>query len=306
MSTLAEQAIDALNANFGFHEGFRAAHAKGTVCTGTFTATPEATRLTKAAHMQGDPVTAIVRFSNAVGDPGRHDGEPGGRGMATKLDLPDGSARTDMVATTAERFFARTPEEFITVLRAGRDAPKPLRLGRLAVCAIRHLRAIRILSEGLGKPPLPSYANCRYNGLHAFKWVDSGGAETWVRYSWLPDGGEASLDENEAKQLDPDYLQRDLRDRLERGETVSFTLQLRLRADDDPVNDASVAWPEERETVVAGTLEVTGLDTQRETGGDVLVFDPKRLVDGIEPSDDPILHFRPKAYDESVKRRTAT
>jgi catalase len=51
-------------------------------------------------------------------------------------------------------------------------------------------------------------------------------------------------------------------------------------------------------------LELTGRETGRETGGDVLVFDPTRVTDGIECSDDPVLLFRPKAYAESVAQRT--
>ena len=53
----------------------------------------------------------------------------------------------------------------------------------------------------------------------------------------------------------------------------------------------------------AGTLELTELETERETGGDVLVFDPTRITDGVELSDDPILQFRHLAYTESVARR---
>jgi catalase len=30
------------------------------------------------------------------------------------------------------------------------------------------------------------------------------------------------------------------------------------------------------------------------------------VTDGIEPSDDPILHFRPRAYSVSVARRAGT
>ena len=58
--------------------------------------------------------------------------------------------------------------------------------------------------------------------------------------------------------------------------------------------------------MAAGTLELTGLDTERETGGDVLVFDPSRVVDGIELSDDPVLRFRPEAYSGSVEHRTSS
>jgi catalase len=56
--------------------------------------------------------------------------------------------------------------------------------------------------------------------------------------------------------------------------------------------------------VVAGTIDLTGPETDREQGDDVLVFDPTRVVDGIELTDDPILHFRTRAYSVSVLERT--
>ena len=53
-----------------------------------------------------------------------------------------------------------------------------------------------------------------------------------------------------------------------------------------------------------GLVEVTGPDTERETGDDILVNDPTRVTDGIELSDDPILHIRTHVYGESVRRRS--
>ena len=44
--------------------------------------------------------------------------------------------------------------------------------------------------------------------------------------------------------------------------------------------------------------------TERETGADVMVMDPTRVTDGIELSDDPILHVRSHAYSVSVERRS--
>jgi catalase len=300
-ATLAEQAVDALGETFGRHPGFRAAHAKGVLYRGTFTATPEAAQLSRAAHLQGKPVEVTVRFSNAPGDPARPDGGRGGRGMAAKFYLPDGM-RTDIIGISTPRFFARSPEEFVSVIRAGRRGR--LRLLRVLLLFITHPRAALILRSGLRKLPLRSYACCRYDALHSYKWVDSTGGERFVRYRWLPEAGEASMPVKEAKRQEPDYLQHELRARVER-EPVRFTLQLALAAADDRVEDSSVAWPEERETVAAGTLELTEPDTQRETGDDVLVFDPTRVVDGIELSDDPVLRFRRPAYSISVERRSA-
>jgi catalase len=69
---------------------------------------------------------------------------------------------------------------------------------------------------------------------------------------------------------------------------------------DDP-GDPSTAWPQDRERVTVGTLEVTAPTDE----GDDFVFDPTRVTDGIEPSDDPVLRFRPRAYAISHERRTA-
>jgi catalase len=56
--------------------------------------------------------------------------------------------------------------------------------------------------------------------------------------------------------------------------------------------------------VELGRIEFTGLDTSREQGDDVLVFDPTRVTDGIECSPDPILHIRSHAYSVSVEKRS--
>jgi catalase len=85
---------------------------------------------------------------------------------------------------------------------------------------------------------------------------------------------------------------------------VRFALYARLAEEGDEVDDPTVPWPDEREQVELGTIELTGLDTTREHGGDVLVFDPTRVTDGIEVSGDKILNFRPDAYAVSVFRRT--
>ena len=85
---------------------------------------------------------------------------------------------------------------------------------------------------------------------------------------------------------------------------AAFRLVVTLAEAEDPIEDPTAAWPEEREQVVVGRLELTGPEQEREQGDDVLVFDPTRVVDGIELSDDPILSFRRRAYAVSVERRS--
>jgi catalase len=306
MATLAEQAVDAVGEIFGRHPGYRAVHAKGVLCAGTFTPSPAARTLTRATHMRGDPIAVTVRFSNASGDPDAHDGIPDGRGMAVKLYLPDGM-RTDIVTVSSRRFFARTPEEFIEFNRAirrakgGRPRPDPIRILWYLARHPKAAPAIRALRE---TKPIPSYARCRYNSLHAFRWVSPEGSSRHVRYSWLPEEGEATISSDEALSRPSDYLKRDVEARFAAGKPIRFTLELQLAEPGDPVDDPRIALPEDREWVVAGTLELTEPETRRERDEDVLVFDPTRVTDGIELSDDPILNFRPQAYSVSVERRS--
>ena len=96
-----EEVVDGVNERYGRHPGYRALHAKGAFYKATFTATPEAAALTRAAHMQGQPVPAMVRLSNGAGDPDSKDYVPDVRGMAVSFELPDGS-RTDVIAATID------------------------------------------------------------------------------------------------------------------------------------------------------------------------------------------------------------
>ena len=292
MDTLALEAVDAINAISGAHSGHRAAHAKGTLLSGTFTPSAAASELTTAAHMQGEPSRVTVRFSNGGGDPGIPDYAREGRGMAVKFYLPDGE-KTDIVSLTLPCFFVRTPEDFIAFTKA-RLEPEKLMPDFLGA----HPEALPAIQAALAADPPESYATCAYNSIHSFRWTGPDGAR-WVRYRLEPEEGERTLSGDDAKARGRDYLRDEI---LARGESA-FRLLVIVAEEGDPVHDATVAWPEERPKVEVGRLVLTGPETERERDGDILVFDPTRMVDGIELSDDPILHFRPKAYSVSVERR---
>lgn len=281
---------------FGRHPGYRALHAKGTLLRGTFTAAAGASALTRAAHMQGDPVAVTARVSNGAGNPKLPDFAPDVRGLAVKFYLPDGS-RTDIVAQTAPQFPVATPEAFLELL-AGLRRPY-----KLPGFLLRHPgAAAKLAANASAMRPVPSYADCRYYAVHAYRFLDAEGGSRWIRYTFLPEQEQPRLWPHQAVRRGRDYLQQEIRERLARG-PVRFTLALQVAAPGDRTDNPSAAWPKSREHVPAGTLELTGLDTERETGGDVLVFDPCRVTDGIELSDDPVLRYRSPAYSDSVRER---
>jgi catalase len=133
--------------------------------------------------------------------------------------------------------------------------------------------------------------------------VNSAGDGRFVRFRWEPVAGVETLSPDEARARGKTYLQDDLAERLA-GAGAAFELVVTLAGPDDPIDDPTAAWPAGREEVVVGRLELTGPEEKRERDGDVLVFDPARVVDGIELSDDEILRFRSRAYSVSVARRT--
>jgi catalase len=299
--TLAEQAVNAMNEVSGAHPGHRAAHAKGTLMAGTFTASSDAARLTRAAHMRGDPVRATVRFSNGTGDPGAPDYARVGRGLAVKLYLEDGS-KTDMIGLTLPCFFVRTPEDFIEFTRAQKRLPETGKpdMEKLGAYVAAHPESQPAIQAALAEQPPTSYATCAYNGIHSFRWTNADNEARNIRFRFEPEAGSEELSKEEARERGENYLIDEITSR----EGIAFRLIVTLAEPQDPVDDPTVAWPDERETVEVGRLEISGPEPGREQGDDVLVFDPTRVVDGIELSDDPILRFRPRAYAVSVARRS--
>jgi hypothetical protein len=74
--TLAQQLLDTIDAQFGLHPGFRPVHAKGLMCSGTFTPSAEAAKLTRVPHASRPSTAVTVRNSNSTGVPTIPDNDP--------------------------------------------------------------------------------------------------------------------------------------------------------------------------------------------------------------------------------------
>jgi catalase len=296
--TTPEEGLAAITERFGVHARHRALHAKGVICTSTFTATPEAAALTRAGHMSGEPIRTTTRLSNGSGDPTDPDYSADVRGLAVAFHLPDGT-RTDILSQTLPHYAFPDERGFLDTLAISK--PSPSALLKFPAFAVRYPRAVAELpkvNKILNR--CTSFAARHYYPFHAYKWIAADGSERFVRYTWLPTVDEPDLAKSEAKRRGADYLFDDLEQRLDR-EPMRMELEVQIAAEDDDVDDPSSVWPEERERLVVGTLEITAIDRDAD---DSIVMDPMRLVDGIEPSGDPVLHYRPPVYDLSHQRRT--
>ena len=291
------QAIDRLRAAFGGPAGHRTLHAKGRFYTGTFTATPEATALCRAGHLDGRPHEVTVRWSNAAGKQ-RADSKPDIRGMAVKFRLDDGSA-TDLLGQTSPRFPTDDPEVFVAMTEAS-EKPWTLPLFLATHPGVLPTLLASLRAGAVGSPT--SFAEVTFYPIHAYGWLDTEGRRTWVRYTFRATAAKA--DRGTGDFTGPDRLFEEMAARLERG-PVTHEVWVQVAGEGHDPHRATSVWKGARE-LLAGRIEVTAPIDDPEGGpmsSTPTVFDPGRVVDGIELSDDPILRYRPGAYSESVARR---
>ncbi|MEA2221155.1 MAG: catalase [Solirubrobacteraceae bacterium] len=282
--------IAALRRTFGEHRGCRPVHAKGIVCTGTFTGHADTARVCRARHLEGEPVTVAARLSNGTGHPDAPDWLRDRRGLATQFRLADDTT-TDLVAISHPVYFAREPQDLVDFSRM-----------RLRDYLRAHPYAATAIAIGQTSPPPASYATVAYHAVHAFRLLDAAGRGRWARWHWRPAASAEPLPVADARERSPDYLRDDLAARLASG-PVRFELEIELAADGDPVDDATALWEGERDRVAAGILELERLAPELDSGARLLVFDPTNVADGIELSDDPVLRARGGAYQLSARER---
>ncbi len=309
-TTLWEEIVDALEAvNGGPHPGYRAVHAKGTICRGPSPPRPRRTRLSRAAHLQGDPVEATVRFSNASGHPRTPDADPlAGRGMAVKFHLPGrrghrhrlGAARRlpraharglpgddprpdpgpgDRPAGSGEA--RRLPRRASRDRRRAPEGPAQARPDH----QLRHLRLPRA-------PRLLPGRRRRRNALGPLHLGAGGGARVPDRRA-ARGRADATTCRRRSGSGSPTAS------RGSRSSSPSPTTA--TRSTTRPSNGrASTRWSSSASSRCSEVVE------DAETPDNPLVFDPMRLTDGIEPSDDRSSPRGRRPTAVSIERRTAS
>src|SRR3984893_4084129 len=287
----------------GVHPGFRPAHAKGLMCIGTFSPSPQAAELTRAPHASRPSTPVTVRYSNSTGVPTVPDNDParsGPRGIAVRFHLAD-HVHTDIVAHSTNGFPVRTGEEFLEFLRAAASAGagKPEALGAFLAAppsARRFLEA--------PKPIPTSLAREAFFAVTSFKFTNAQGVSRHGRFRIRPEEGTEYLSDEHAAAKSSDFLFKEIGPRLART-PARLGVFVQLAGDGDDVTDSSVTWPEDRPEIPLGTITLTGRVDDMEPERRKIIFDPIPRVDGIDTSGDPLSEVRPEIYLLSGRRRRA-
>ncbi len=304
----AARLIDAFEGAGGKHPGFRRNHAKGICVSGYFDSNGNGLALSRASVFERGRRTPLIgRFSAPGGNPSEDDALTTVRSFALRFEMSDGEEwRTGM--NSAPVFAVRTPQAVYEQMEAMRpDArtgrPDPAKLDAFFA---RHPETNALRDWLASHPPSSAFHDATYYSINAFRFTNAHGDTRFVRWSvapWTPYAPSAAR-ANSAH--DPDFLAHGLRSRLQKG-PVSWRLMLTPAVPGDPADDATRAWPPERELhrVDAGALVITHAEAQIDGACRDINFDPVVLPPGIAPSDDPLLAARSAAYAESSSRRAS-
>ena len=295
-----QQMVDALYSAFGDHHS-RAVHAKGIMAVGTFEPTSESAGISKASIFGRGTLPILVRFSDFTGIPEIPDtvGDANPRGFALKFEMPGGES-SDIVAHSFNGFPTATSAEFRELLLAigasGAGATKPTALdGFLG----SHPIAKTFLTTQ--KPPPESYATLSYFGVNAFEFTDAKGNRRFVRYRFVPVGGEVALTPTRLSEMGPNYLQTELPARLAKS-AVEFVWYAQIAEASDVIGDPSVAWPESRKQIKLGLIRIDRMAPDPVVADKATFFSPLNVPAGIAPAD-PMLEVRQQSYPISFQHR---
>jgi catalase len=296
---LSEEILEEFERIFGPQPGFRPAHAKGQMLTGTFTPSAEAASLTRAQHAVQASTAVTARFSDSTGLPLVPDTDAGAdpRGLAIRFHLAE-HVHTDIVAHSANAFPATDGREFLEFLRVVTQEDK----SKVQEFVGSHPKALAFVQA---ITPLPvSFAQEKYFGLTAMKFKNKDGVSKFGRYTIAPEADVAHLSAEDAAAKGTNYLFDELTERIANG-PIRFRIMVQIAEDGDNVNDATVHWPESRTVVEFGTVELKELVADNAQEQKQIIFDPIPRLDGIEPSEDPLLELRAAVYLISGRRRRA-
>lgn len=298
----AGKIVDALQTNGGDHPGYRRNHAKGVCVTGYFDSNGALASESTAEVFAAGRTNIVGRLAIPGGNPYAPDSSAPVRSFALRFMQADGQQwRTGM--NNIPVFPVATPKSFYEQLVATRPDPVTHKPDPDKVKAFfaSHPETNAFRAWAKTAKPSASFASETYYSLNAFYLVDKAGERHAVRWQTVPETEAAAAvgDPNDAN-----YLSQDLSERLAKG-PLRWHLVFQFAEPDDPVDNATVAWPATRHTIDAGTIVVEREQSQEDGLCRDVNYDPTVLPSGIAVSDDPLLAARSAAYAKSYELRTS-
>lgn len=298
-------------------------HARGDGVYGEFECYRSLSNLTTAHFLQeaGRKTPVFVRFSNFIGSKGSKDTAIDIRGFATKFYTEEGNY--DMLALSFAVFSILDAMKFADFVHAVKPNPQT----DVPQATVAHDNAwdyisnneeiahfVMWLMSDRGRPR--SWRMMEGWPINTFRFINSSGASTFVRFVWKPLLGVHSLLLDEANIIggvDPDYHRRDLHEAIERGAYPQYELGIQFIEEEDQfkydfdILDDTKFWPEEMIPVeMIGKMTLNRLVDNHFAEEEQVSFDPGTLIPGIDVTNDPVLQGRTFAYRDTDYHRLGT
>ncbi|RGP81438.1 catalase [Fusarium longipes] len=330
---LPQDLINAMQAIFGKHQGYRTTHAKGLLVEGTFTPTEEAKKLSTAAHFNNCSTKVIARFSVGGGLPHIADVADGAtpKGVAVRFQVDD-DTYTDLISHSFNGFATRDGEGFLNFLKLfGADGRADLMLKKAKAAGADTAKEQKAYDEAhaaflsfLGKPenesakifvgsekPNPhNYGTITYYEPNTHILTNKEGKSTNVRYRLDPADGvhlypsKTAEDKKKLSQLGNNYLEDDLQQRFP-AKPIVFTIQAHVAGPDDVLDDATKPYRSST-FIPVGKLEINKVSDDNAARQQQIAFSPnpeKGGIKGIKSSNDPLIQARKGVYWISADQR---
>jgi catalase len=291
----------------------RVVHARGTGAHGVFVASDDIADVSRAkVFVNGTETPVFVRFSVVIH--GNHSPETlrDPRGFATKFYTSEGN--WDLVGNNLPVFFIRDAIKFPDMVHSLKPSPDtnmqdPNRFFDFFSSTPESTHMLTRLYTDYGTPQ--NYRTMDGNSVHAYKFINAGGAVSYVKFHWKSLQGEKNLTAAEASKIqgkDFNHATRDLIDAINNKDFPRWDLYVQvlkpeqLSQFDFDALDATKIWPGIPERKVGTmTLNRNPANVFQET--EQSAFAPSNVVPGIEPSEDRLLQGRLFSYADTQMYR---
>jgi catalase len=298
----------------------RVVHARGVAAHGYFESTGTAGDITKAGLFgsKGKRTPVFVRFSTVAGSRGSADTPRDVRGFAIKFYTDEGV--WDLVGNNMPVFFIQDAIKFPDLIHAVKPEPN----NEIPQAASGHdtfwdfasltPETTHMLMWVMSDRAFPrSLAMMEGFGIHTFRFINSKGVSSFVKFHFKPKKGIHSLVWDEAQKVagkDADFNRRDLFDSIERGDFPEWEMGVQVipeadeRKFDFDILDPTKLVPEELVPIrPLGKLVLNRNPDNYFAETEQVAFHPGHIVPGIDFSNDPLLQGRLFSYlDTQLKR----
>ena len=294
----------------------RIVHARGSAAHGVFQVYASMEKYTKAGFLQDPSVQTpvFVRFSTVAGSRGSTDLARDVRGFAVKFYTQEGNF--DIVGNNMPVFFIQDAIKFPDLIHAVKPEPHN-EIPQAASAHDTFWDFISLMPESahmvmwvMSDRALPrSLRMMEGFGVHTFRFVNSEGVASFVKFHWKPLLGVHSVAWDEAQNIsgkDPDFHRRDLYDAIESGAFPEWELGVQIVPEADEhkyefdLLDPTKLIPEELVPVMRiGKMTLNRNPDNFFAETEQVAFHVGNIVPGIDFTNDPLLQGRLFSYTDT-------